>query len=84
MAIIRGLVFAAMFLMAGCASLTEINPVSSACALKPETGQCRAAFPKYYFDASTRSCRQFIWGGCGGVVPFETLEDCTQACGAGK
>jgi hypothetical protein len=21
-----------------------------------------------------------VWGGCGGVVPFETLEDCNLKC----
>jgi len=25
-------------------------------------------------------CVSFIYGGCEGVVPFETLEDCQAAC----
>jgi len=24
---------------------------------------------------------KFIWGGCGGVVPFETMEECNNECG---
>lgn len=46
----------------------------------PEAGECRAAFEIYYFDQSTQSCQKFIWGGCGGVVPFETLEECQKSC----
>lgn len=50
------------------------------CSLKPEIGTCRAIFTKYYFDHSTKKCEAFIWGGCGGVVPFETKEEC-EMCG---
>ncbi|MBA4146415.1 MAG: proteinase inhibitor I4 serpin, partial [Cytophaga sp.] len=27
-----------------------------------------------------KKCKEFIWGGCGGVVPFETLEECKGGC----
>lgn len=54
------------------------------CTLLPDPGDCEAAIPAWYFDAQTESCAQFTWGGCGGVVPFETLEDCENAgCTAG-
>lgn len=80
---------------------------SAACSLKPETGLCRAAIPRWFYDpvAKVRSrfttsklherdthssswltspifykwsqkCSTFIWGGCGGVVPFQTELDC--------
>ena len=55
-----------------------------ACSLKPDVGGCKAYFPKYYYDAETQKCKQFIWGGCGGVVPFETLEECQDTCGVDK
>ncbi|MDH3341163.1 MAG: BPTI/Kunitz domain-containing protein [Nitrosopumilus sp.] len=50
------------------------------CYLKPETGLCKAAIEKYYFDWETNSCRSFTWGGCGGVVPYDTLESCKNLC----
>lgn len=53
---------------------------SEACQLKPETGPCKAAIPKYYFDQNIQSCATFNWGGCKGVVPFDTLESCEAAC----
>ena len=48
--------------------------------IKPETGLCKAAIDKYYFDWETNSCRSFTWGGCGGVVPYDTLESCRNLC----
>lgn len=52
------------------------------CLLIPDPGPCEAAIPAWYFDADFQTCTPFTWGGCGGVVPFETLEDCeAAACG---
>lgn len=50
------------------------------CVLEPQVGFGNAAIPKYYFDSIEKKCKQFIWGGGGGVVPFQTLEEC-EACG---
>lgn len=50
------------------------------CSEKPETGRCRAAFQKYFFNAEKQSCEMFIWGGCGGNVPFETKLECEKTC----
>jgi len=50
------------------------------CDLKPQTGMCKAAFAKYYFNNNTKRCEQFIWGGCGGTVPFENLLSCQKSC----
>lgn len=41
---------------------------------------CRAAHTRFYFDEQTQSCKPFIWGGCQGVVPFDTLEACRALC----
>ncbi len=49
----------------------EIN-----CALLGQVGPCNAAFQRFYFDPVEKKCLPFTWGGCGGVVPFETLEAC--------
>ena len=54
------------------------------CSLLPDPGPCEAAIPAWYFDQEFQTCTQFTWGGCGGVVPFETLEECeSAACGDG-
>ena len=53
--------------------------VYNPCELLPEVGPCEALIPKYYFDKETQECKEFSWGGCDGVVPFDTLEEC-QAC----
>ena len=48
------------------------------CSLEPESGNCYAAFRKYYFDQQEGECKMFIWGGCGGTVPFHTLQECEE------
>ena len=45
-----------------------------------KAGPCKAYFKKYYYDKTEKKCKEFIWGGCDGVVPFQTLEEC-QSCG---
>ncbi len=51
----------------------------SNCTLKPDPGNCKASFPKYYYDQEDNMCKEFIWGGCGGTVPFDSLKEC-EAC----
>ena len=53
---------------------------SNQCEVDPDPGLCKAYFPKYYFDKETLACQEFIHGGCGGVVPFDTMDECTQQC----
>jgi hypothetical protein len=50
------------------------------CSLEPETGPCKAMITRYYYDKALKKCKSFTWGGCQGVVPFETLEDCEKSC----
>jgi len=57
-----------------------LDPGTDSCGLEPDAGLCKAYMPRYYFDETTNSCQEFIWGGCNGVVPFETMESCTQQC----
>jgi hypothetical protein len=52
----------------------------SRCQLDPNQGPCQEPVKKYYFDRKTKSCRPFLWGGCGGVVPFETMDECEKEC----
>ncbi len=77
----RPTALAALLLLAcGCTKNARPEVQSAKCTLKPEVGPCRAAVPRYYFDQTDRKCKEFIWGGCGGVVPFETLQECLD-CG---
>lgn len=56
-----------------------------ACSLEPDAGLCKAYMPRYYYDSEEKKCKEFIWGGCGGTVPFETLEECQEClCIDGK
>ena len=50
------------------------------CYLEPDPGFCFGYIPMYYFNPLTNSCEQFIWGGCAGVVPFQSLSTCQEAC----
>lgn len=68
-------------LTGGCSTAPKLP---EACAVKPESGRCRAAFTRYWFDDKAASCLAFIWGGCAGSVPFETLELCHAQCMPGQ
>ena len=79
--LIGGIVEYEMIKTATAIEITNYSVTSSEqCELEPDPGLCKAYFPKYYFDQETQSCQEFIYGGCGGVVPFDTMEQCTQQC----
>lgn len=54
--------------------------LDSSCYLIPDPGPCFGLFPKYFYNQTTQQCETFTWGGCAGVVPFETLIDCQNSC----
>lgn len=56
------------------------EPLPEKCRQKPDGGPCKALFWKHYFDPKTGECKEFVYGGCEGVVPFETREECEQEC----
>jgi len=51
-----------------------------ACNVSANVGPCKAYIERYHFDKNTETCEQFIWGGCGGSVPFDSLEMCKNTC----
>ena len=67
-----------VILLTAFASCSTTKPIVTDCNcdLKPDKGNCRAVITKYYFDKEDGECKEFIWGGCHGAVPFETLEEC--------
>ncbi|XP_069602888.1 kunitz-type protease inhibitor 2 [Ranitomeya imitator] len=47
------------------------------------TGNCRAAFTRWYYDVESQSCQMFIYGGCGGSTNNHISEqDCMAKCTA--
>jgi hypothetical protein len=60
------------------------STVCDGCNLVPDAGPCEALVTKYYFDKDLNRCQSFTWGGCDGVVPFQTLEECRACCGHGE
>nr|XP_010598678.1 LOW QUALITY PROTEIN: kunitz-type protease inhibitor 2 [Loxodonta africana] len=51
------------------------------CTAKAVTGPCRAAFPRWYFDAEKNSCSNFIYGGCrGNKNSYRSKEECMHRC----
>lgn len=66
-------------------SLNRFEPMSGpdmpACREKPARGPCKGLFRKFYYDRASHSCKTFVWGGCQGSVPFETLKECRDMCG---
>jgi hypothetical protein len=63
-------------------SLTQCDDCvkSDKCNLVPDLGPCNALFTRYYYDKQAKECKPFDYGGCGGVVPFETMEECKKGC----
>ncbi|MEM6803587.1 MAG: BPTI/Kunitz domain-containing protein [Bacteroidota bacterium] len=49
------------------------------CKMKPDPGLCKARISRYFYNPKSKKCEEFFWGGCGGVVPFETLKEC-ESC----
>lgn len=68
------------FVFSACSVSTQPQTKAKECFEAPKTGLCKAYFEKYYFNQDTNKCKKFIWGGCGGNIPFHKLEDCQKAC----
>ena len=51
------------------------------CTAQKDVGPCRAAIPKYFYNAATGVCEAFVYGGCdGNANNFESAEDCDAKC----
>ncbi|MBN1141688.1 MAG: ankyrin repeat domain-containing protein [Deltaproteobacteria bacterium] len=50
------------------------------CPMVPQDGPCKALFWVAYYDSLAGKCREFAYGGCGGVTPFESLDACRRVC----
>lgn len=55
--------------------------MADVCRQPMKYGPCRGNFQRWYYDSSTKSCRQFVYGGCwGNDNRFLTKEICEQSC----
>ena len=84
--IVPGLLVA-LLALAGCGGGGEqvIRVISAdelpvACVAKPKPGNCRGAIPKIYYDFRENRCKTFYWGGCGGFIPYQTMDACVKEC----
>lgn len=68
----------------GCAGSggPDKNALPVSCLAKPDPGPCRRRQLKFYFDYSDNRCKAFSYGGCAGLVPFESMRECRERCGA--
>lgn len=65
--------------------MVSASSSSEYCSGPSVTGNCRAAFPRWYFDEESMSCKRFIYGGCGASMNNHMSEqDCVDKCVASK
>ncbi|XP_078287174.1 actinia tenebrosa protease inhibitors-like [Rhinoraja longicauda] len=51
------------------------------CSSPPKTGPCRAAFTRWFYNATEKVCQEFIFGGClPNLNNYDSAEDCLNAC----
>ncbi|KAM3861149.1 kunitz-type protease inhibitor 1b [Diretmus argenteus] len=51
------------------------------CLVPAKVGPCRAAFPRWHYDAASGSCKEFVFGGCrSNRNNFLSQKDCSAAC----
>ncbi|XP_075900241.1 tissue factor pathway inhibitor 2 isoform X2 [Nelusetta ayraudi] len=49
-----------------------------------DKGRCSASIPRYYYNAKSKMCEQFMYSGCGGSSNnFVSRQSCTDVCARG-
>ena len=65
-----------------CCKCFQIPPnILAICRLAKQPGPCKANMHRFYYDAASKQCKKFSFGGCGGNGNnFETKEQCDARC----
>jgi len=58
----------------------EEEELPDECYLIPDPGPCFGYMPMYYYNLDLGQCEMFVYGGCAGLVPFESLAECQNTC----
>ena len=62
-------------------TVTETESEDSVCLQPKKPGPCKARMERFYFDQKTKSCKEFIYGGCQrNDNNFKTQEECEEKC----
>lgn len=49
-----------------------------------DKGRCSASITRYYYNAKSKMCEQFVYSGCGGSSNnFVSRQSCTDVCARG-
>lgn len=74
-----------LFLFGFQLKLTTCAAPAPKCSLPLEVGPCRMKLPRFYYNPATKSCEQFIYGGCrGNDNRFGIISACEDACKSKK
>ncbi|XP_067564361.1 pancreatic trypsin inhibitor-like isoform X1 [Pseudorca crassidens] len=61
------------------------DPPPAFCLEPPFKGLCKAIFIRYFYNATSRLCETFKYGGCDAKQNnFLTSEDCMRTCGGAE
>ncbi|KAK7502647.1 hypothetical protein BaRGS_00006222 [Batillaria attramentaria] len=59
--------------------------VPAVCHLKPQSGNCRAYVPQWFYNVTSEKCEVFIYGMCGGNENrFNSPEECYSHCNSAR
>ncbi|CDW53418.1 papilin [Trichuris trichiura] len=55
--------------------------LSSRCLHPTDRGDCSGHFVRFHYDSDSKTCKEFVYGGCGGTGNnFATKQECLKAC----
>ncbi|TNN44648.1 Kunitz-type serine protease inhibitor bitisilin-1 [Liparis tanakae] len=59
----------------------ELFIFNELCALKDDSGPCKAIKHRFFFNVDAGVCQLFEYGGCAGNANnFLTMEECEETC----